>query len=124
MTPDALQAWLDAYVDAWRRYDPAAIGALFTPDATYAYHPYDTGDDVVRGRDAIVANWLEEQDDPGSWEAEYRPGLIDGERATVVGVTRYADGKVFDNLFQLRFSDGRCAEFVEWYMQRPQPKAS
>jgi hypothetical protein len=30
VTPDALQTWLDAYVAAWRSYDPAAIGALFT----------------------------------------------------------------------------------------------
>jgi ketosteroid isomerase-like protein len=124
MTPDGLQAWLDAYVEAWRSGDPAAIGALFTEDATYAYHPYDTGDDVVRGRDAIVADWLAEPDEPGSWEAAYRPGLIDGDRATAVGVTTYADGKVFDNLWELRFDGGRCASFVEWYMRRPKSRAS
>src|SRR3712207_9125960 len=44
LTHDALQRWLDAYVDAWRTYDPAAIGALFAEDATYAYHPYDEGE--------------------------------------------------------------------------------
>jgi len=124
MTPDALQTWLDAYVAAWRSYDPAAIGALFTEDACYAYHPWDAGDEVVRGRDAIVANWLEERDEPGSWEAAYRPGLIDADRATAVGMTRYADGKVFDNLWELRFNGGRCVEFIEWYMQRPTPGAS
>ena len=26
MNHDDLQVWLDAYVDAWRSYDPAAIG--------------------------------------------------------------------------------------------------
>ena len=122
MTPDALQAWLDAYVAAWRSYDAAAIGALFTEDACYAYHPWDSGDEMVRGRAAIVASWLEHPDEPGSWEAAYRPGLIDGDRATAVGVTRYhSDGNVFDNLWELRFAGGRCAEFVEWYMQRPTP---
>ena len=35
----------------------------------YAYHPYDEGEEVVRGREAIVADWLEEQDEPGTWEA-------------------------------------------------------
>jgi hypothetical protein len=124
MTPDALQTWLDAYVAAWRSYDPAAIGALFTEDASYAYHPWDAGDQVVSGRDAIVANWLEERDEPGSWAAAYRPGLIDGDRATAVGMTRYTDGKVFDNLWELRFDRGRCAEFTEWYMRRPAPGAS
>lgn len=124
MTPDALQEWLDVYVAAWRSYDPDAIGALFTDTASYAYHPWDTGDEIVRGREAIVANWLEEQDEPGSWEAAFRPGPVDGNRAVAVGVVRYADGRTYDNLFQLRFEGGGCAEFVEWYMRRPEPGGS
>ena len=64
MNHDDLQVWLDAYVGAWRSYDPASIGALFAEDATYAYHPYDEGDEVVRGRQAIVADWLAERDEP------------------------------------------------------------
>lgn len=118
-----MQAWLDAYVAAWRSYEPAAIGALFTADATYAYHPYDSGEDVLRGRDAIVANWLEDVDDPGTWEASYRPLMVDGDRAVAVGVTSYTDrDEVFDNLFQLTFRGEECAEFVEWYMNRPADK--
>ena len=58
-------------------------------------------------------------DEPGSWEAEYRPRLIEGDRATAVGETRYSDGKTYDNLWVLRFDGDRCAEFVEWYMTRP-----
>ena len=41
MTTGQAQAWLDAYVEAWRSYDRPAIEALFTEDASYAYHPYD-----------------------------------------------------------------------------------
>ena len=67
MTHDDVKAWLGAYVEAWRTYDPAAIAALFTEDATYAYHPWDSGEELVRGRDAIVANWLEERDPAGPW---------------------------------------------------------
>jgi SnoaL-like protein len=52
--------------EAWHTYDPAAIVALFTEDATHAYHPWDEGEGLVEGRDAIVADWLEEQDEPGS----------------------------------------------------------
>lgn len=124
MTHAELQAWLDGYVAAWRGYDPPAIGALFTEDATYAYHPWDTADAVVRGRDAIVAHWLQEPDEPGSWEGDYRPLLVEGDRATAVGETRYDDGRTYDNLWVLRFDGGRCTEFVEWYMDRPAPAGS
>jgi hypothetical protein len=113
-----VQAWLDAYVDAWRTYDRTAIERLFSVDASYAYHPYD--EEPLRGREAIVANWLEQPDEAGSWEAAYRPLLIDGDRAVATGETRYADGDVFSNLWILRFDDDeRCSEFVEWFMQQP-----
>jgi hypothetical protein len=119
MTHDDVQAWLDAYVDAWHTYDPASIADLFTEDATYAYHPWDKGEEVVRGRDAIIADWLEKQDEPGSWEAQYRPLMVEGQRAVVTGTTRYADGVFYWNLWVLRFDeDNRCAEYVEWYMTR------
>jgi hypothetical protein len=30
--------------------------------------------------------------------------------------------QVFDNCFVMRFdNDGRCAEFTEWFMERPKP---
>ncbi len=121
MTHDDLQAWLDAYVEAWRTYDPAEIAALFTEEATYAYHPWDEGEAVVRGRDAIVADWLEEQDPPGSWEATYEPQMVAaGDQAVATGTTRYTEGKTYYNLWILRFAEGsRCAEFVEWFMVPP-----
>jgi ketosteroid isomerase-like protein len=120
LTREDVQSWLDAYVEAWRTYDPASIAALFTEDATYAYHPWDEGEEVVRGRDAIVENWFEEQDQPGSWEAQYRPLLVEGERAVATGTTSYASGESYWNLWVLRFDEeGRCAEFVEWYMVPP-----
>jgi hypothetical protein len=120
MTHDDVQAWLEAYVDAWRTYDPAAIAALFSEDATYAYHPWDEGEALVQGRDAIVANWLEEQDHPGSWEAQYRPLLVEDEQAVATDTTHYTGGKTYWNLWVLRFGeDGRCAGYVEWYMVPP-----
>jgi hypothetical protein len=120
MTREDVQAWLDAYLEAWRTYEPTAIAALFTEDATYAYHPWDEGEAVVRGRDAIVANWLEEQDPPDSWEAQYRPLMVEGEQAVTTGTTRYTEGETYHNLWVLRFADGgRCAEFVEWFMVPP-----
>ena len=117
MTRERVQAWLDAYVAAWRSYDRAAIGDLFAEDATYRYHPYD---EPEQGRDTIVEGWLEEPDEPGSWEASYEPLLIDGDRAVATGETRYADGQTFSNLFVLEFdADGRCRSFTEWFMEHP-----
>jgi hypothetical protein len=117
MTRDQVQGWLDAYVAAWRSYDPAAIGDLFSADAAYRYHPYD---EPVRGRDAIVADWLEDPDEPGSWDASYAPLLVEGDRAVATGESRYSDGQTFSNLFVLEFdADGRCRSFTEWFMEHP-----
>ena len=117
MNREGLQRWLDDYVEAWRSYDPDAVAALFSEDADYAYKPWEA---PVQGREAIVADWLDERDAPGSWEARYEPLLIDEDRAIAAGETRYADGRVFANLFVLRFDEaGACTSFTEWYMLRP-----
>jgi len=54
---EIVQRWLDAYNHAWTTYDPDQIGALFTDDAEYRWHPWDERDDVARGRSQIVAGW-------------------------------------------------------------------
>ena len=120
--------WLDGYVTAWRTYDADTIGSLFSDDAVYRFHPWDEGDDAVRGREAIVANWLEEPDAPGTWSAAYEPWLVAGDRAVATGVTRYLaeegeDGgtveREYYNVFLLRFdADGRCRELTELYTRR------
>lgn len=116
MTEDDVQRWLDDYVAAWRSYDPDAIGDLFTPDATYGFNPWD---EPITGRSAIVAWWRNDQDEPGSWEASYRPFMVEGTRALATGETRYQDGKAYSNMFALTFTDDRCRSFVEWYMRHP-----
>jgi len=117
LTTEQVQAWLDAYIEAWCGYDPGAIGELFDEDATYAYYPYT---EPERGREAIAASWLEDRDDVGSWEASYAPLMLAGDRAIATGKTRYADGRTFSNLFIIRFGDsGRCSEFVEWFIEQP-----
>jgi len=125
MDDAGFQRWLDAYVAAWKTYGDDEIGALFSEDAEYRYHPWDETADAVDGRAAIVANWLEERDDPDSWTAEYRPWAVDGDRAVAVGVSRYfgADrAKVereYHNVFLCRFdAEGRCREFTEVYLRR------
>lgn len=113
--------WLGDYVRAWQTYDPEAIGALFSEQATYRYNPYD---EPLSGREAIVASWLENRDEPNTYSAEYRPVAVVGDVAVANGRTFYygADGATlidqFDNIFVMRFDEqGRCADFCEWYMQ-------
>jgi hypothetical protein len=124
MTHDEVQRWLDRYVAAWQSSDPAVVADLFGPDATYRYHPWD--EEPVTGRDAIVADWLENPDEPGTWEAWYRPYAVDGDRATAVGESRYTnpDGSLralYYNHWTLRFDgEGRCVDFVEYYMELPE----
>jgi ketosteroid isomerase-like protein len=120
--------WLTDYVEAWTSYDAAAIGRLFSEDAVYRYHPWDEPTpSQVRGRDAIVASWLDDPDPPGSFAAEYRPWLVNDDRAVAVGVSRYLadDGssveREYHNVFLLLFdAEGRCREFSELYMRRPE----
>jgi ketosteroid isomerase-like protein len=117
VTHEDVQRWLDAYVEAWRTYDAEAIGSLFADGAAYAYDPVS---EPVRGREAIVADWLKKPDAAGSWQASYRPLVVEGDRAVAVGRTTYAEGRVFENLYVLRFDgEGRCAELTEWYWRHP-----
>jgi ketosteroid isomerase-like protein len=124
-------AWLDAYVAAWKSYDPEAIGALFADDVKYRFHPYD---DPVEGREAVVESWLGEgehegapgRDAEGADNASYRPIAVDGDVAVASGSSTYTRGpggpidEIYDNCFVMRFdADGRCREFTEWFVKRP-----
>ena len=117
----AFQEWLDRYIAAWKSYDPAAIGDLFSDDATYRYHPED---EPVVGRAAIVADWLAGPDTAGTYDAHYEPLAIDGDAHVAVGWSRYFEtpgGAVRDeyrNIYLVRFDDaGRATDFTEWWIQ-------
>ena len=119
----SVTAWLEAYIQAWKSYDEKAIGELFSEDAVYIANPFH---EPIRGRAAIIASWLEEPDQKGTYDAEYEPLMIEGNRAVTHGWSRYfePDGKTFrfewDNIFVLEFDEqGRCMKYREWYMQRP-----
>ena len=128
MTHADVQAWLDRYVKAWFAYDPVRIGELFSADAEYRYHPQD---EPLRGRDAIVADWLSpggdpaSRDAPGAVEGHYEPFAVDGARAVAVGSTTYwADATRatvehrYYNCWLVEFdADGRCRSFVEYFMR-------
>ncbi|HKP18434.1 MAG TPA: nuclear transport factor 2 family protein [Gaiellaceae bacterium] len=133
MDKQDVDRWLDAYVAAWETYDPEQIGALFSEDVEYRYHPYDV---PVRGREALIAAWRGESDnpdasqpdEPGTFTADYRTVAVDGDVAVATGATTYLKSpggpvdKVYDNCYVMRFdAEGRCREFTEWYMQQPKP---
>lgn len=123
VTPQAVEAWLRQYVEAWKSYDPQTIGDLFTEDARYFYGPYDA---PLEGRAAIIASWLADRDKPGTYTGEYHLLMAEGNRVVTNGRSTYFgdDGKTpireYDNIFVLEFDDrGRCRLFREWYMGKP-----
>ena len=120
MTHDDVTRWLDGYIDAWMTYDPDKIRALFREDAEYRYHPWD---EPVRGREAIVADWLDDRDSPGTYIATYGAWAVDGKRAVATGTSRYDDPthkRTYHNVFLLEFDDaGLCSSFTEVFLQEP-----
>jgi ketosteroid isomerase-like protein len=123
MNREAVNLWLDRYVEAWKSYDPQAISDLFSEDAEYSISPWD---EPFKGREAIVAYWTKEPDAAGSWEADYRAYAADGDRAVAIGTTRFLGDqrakvvKQYHNVFVLRFDqEGRCSSFGELYMEKP-----
>jgi ketosteroid isomerase-like protein len=125
------QAWLDRYIAAWKSYDADDIEALFSDDVRYRYYPYA---EWIAGRDAVVASWLADdtdsegstRDEPGTYEASYRPVAVDGDVVVATGTSTYTEGpggavaEIFDNCFVMRFdAEGRCREFTEYYTKRP-----
>jgi len=131
VTKEDVNRWLGGYIEAWKSYDREQVEALFAEDISYRYHPYD---DPIEGRAAVVASWLEagessdasSRDEPGTYDAFYRCVAADGDMAVAVGSSSYRDSpdgpvvRVYDNCFVMRFADdGRCREFTEWFMKRP-----
>lgn len=128
MTRGDVDAWLTAYVAAWKSYDRDEIAALFNEDVVYRYRPYE---EPIAGRDAVVRSWLGEGDDgdrdpEGTYDAEYRAVAVEGETAVATGTSWYLDSPggeirdLFHNAFVMRFdAEGRCAEFTEWFMEAP-----
>ena len=119
----ALEEWMHRYVEAWRSNDPETIGALFTDDATHRYDPFQ--EPPITGRQAIVESWLETPDEPGTWEMRYEALAVNGDLGVVRCWTTYAaaqsdGGRGYSNIFVVRLdTDGRCGDFTEWYMKRP-----
>ena len=121
MDRQQFQAWLDAYVEAWKTYDPAKIGALFAEDVEYRYHPID---EPLKGRAAVVDNWIGDKDDAGTYDADYEVWAIDGATHVAHGHSDYFDGPggplidQYFNVYICQFNDGgECTSFTEYWIQ-------
>jgi uncharacterized protein (TIGR02246 family) len=115
---DAVSHWIDRYVRAWNTNDREDIGSLFTEEAAYSTEPYHA---PWKGREQIVAGWLEHKDEPGETSFEWQPISITEEVAVIRGTTRYPES-AYSNLWVIRLeADGRCREFSEWWMEHPRP---
>jgi ketosteroid isomerase-like protein len=115
------QNWLDRYVDAWKTYDEQKIADLFSENVVYKYSPEDDG---VKGRAAVVKSWLDNKDEPGTYDAKYEVVAIDGDTHVANGWSRYFTGPGGDkrdeyfNVYICKFdADGRCREFTEYWIQ-------
>lgn len=116
MLENPLGTWIDGYVRAWNSNRPDDIRALFTEDANYYTAPFR---EPWRGREQIVTNWLDRKDEPGDASFDWEPVAQTDEVRVIKGVTRYRD-ETFSNLWVIKLAaDGRCREFVEWFMEHP-----
>ena len=121
MTDRALaEDWFRRYRIAWESNDVDDIRALFTEDAVYRGFPEDP--DPYLGVDAIVAGWLENADQPGDTDFEWKLLAVDGDVAIAECVTVYVNSnppKVYDTLFVITLpAGGRATESTEWWIER------
>ena len=75
---------LERYVAAWKSGERGEIEALFGKDARYRYHSYD---EPLVGRAAIADSWLDDPDEPGSFDASYECFAADGDAAVAIGTS-------------------------------------
>lgn len=110
--------WVERYIKAWNSNAADDIGALFTEDGRYQTEPYA---EPWRGRGEIIREWLSNKDEPGQTEFDYRVIAAEGDLGIVKGEASYKEPPAeYSNLWEIRLDpDGRCAEFVEWWMKHP-----
>lgn len=109
--------FVDGYLSVWDTNDFDRLHTVFAADAVYRESPHDA--EPLRGIDAITAYWREAADAPITWGFDWAVELETEHAAAIRGVTSYADGRTYDNLWIVRFADdGRATEFTDFYMRR------
>ena len=113
--------WLKAYGAAWEAHDGDAAAALFSPEATYCWGPFEP---PLAGRAAIRERWNAATADQGTVRFSSEVLGVDGHRAFARWRTTIApaDGTTteLDGIFVLDFEpDGLCERLQEWWLVRP-----
>ncbi len=115
MDRNRVAAWIAAYEQAWRTPGTAALGTMFTADASYRQGPYR---DPVVGLPAITRMWDSERDGPDEvFEMTSEIVAVDGDTAVARVQVRYGDPvhQEWRDLWIMRFAeDGKCLSFEEW----------
>ncbi|MCI0579315.1 MAG: nuclear transport factor 2 family protein [Chloroflexi bacterium] len=116
MNLQQLETWMQGYIRAWNTNDPQDIGQLFAGDARYYTAPFR---EPWRGRDMIVDEWLNRQDEPGTFSFRYQILEVTSDTGFVRGWTQYTDPpRAYSNLWAIKLDNqDRCTEFTEWWME-------
>jgi len=111
------EGWLAAYRRAWIERDAVTAGTLFTDDAVYREHPFQT---PYAGRAAIVAYWSTVTAGQTDIELRYgQPIIGDGRVAVEWWATLRSNGAplTLAGEFLLLFADnGQCRELREYWI--------
>jgi uncharacterized protein (TIGR02246 family) len=120
-----VERWIEGYRRAWASDAPDEIAELFTDDATYSPFPWPRAQGDWKGRDEIVAKWIERGESGADWRFDHEILAVEDDTAVIAGKTYYGATKdepedAYANVFLVRFApDGRAREFAEWDVQRP-----
>ena len=110
-----MAAWVNAYEQAWRTPGTEVLRALFAPDVSYRYDPWE---EPVRGLDALGPWWEEGRDGPEEvFTMSSEVVAVDGDVGVVRVAVAYGDPvrQEYRDLWIVRFDvDGRCVAFEEW----------
>jgi hypothetical protein len=75
---------------------------------------------AVRGRDAIIADWIERGDVPDTWRFEFEVVCADDSLGVVsTRIDYFVEKKEYRTVWVIRFdTEGRATAFTEWWMER------
>lgn len=117
MDKQAFDSWLQGYIRAWHTNDRKDIGGLFAEHARYYTGPFD---EPWQGREAIISEWINRQDDFRNVCFRYEILAVTGNVGIMRGWTTYLrPPREYSNIWLVHFNEqGQCTEFTEWWVER------
>lgn len=116
----SVEAWVEAYRQAWESRDPDAAAALFTEDATYRDRIFD---EPHRGPDGVAAYWANVTRPQSEVQVRIGKPFVDGKRVAVEFWTNFeVDGEdaTLPGCLLLDFDDDwKCTRLREYWLFEP-----